>query len=313
MKTERSLNQNKSQHPRRQTMPFESLRFAKDLVIESIEAIEKLYQFKGAVSGLSTGFFKLDQMTDGLHPGEMIVIAGRPGMGKTALALNIAEHVAINCKLGAVIFSLERRSLDLTRRLLCSRARIDSRRLRDGYLIASDFPSLTEAASSLANAPLLIDESPAITVQELSHRLREYVCVHGVRLAVIDYLQLLRSSTFHTLECRRAEIEEISSLIKALARELEIPIIVLSPLNRHPEDRKSHRLRPREVRDSQAIAQYADVVALLVREEYYAETKEEKREAKGKATLIIAKQYHGPLGDLSLRFEEKFGRFQEST
>jgi replicative DNA helicase len=290
----------------------------KDQVMEAIESIEKLYERRGAITGLPTGYSELDKMTDGLHPAEMIVIAGRPSMGKTALAMNIAEHIAIGGDAASrkpiAIFSLEMSSQQLVQRLLCSRARVNLQRVRDGFLSERDFPNLTAAASKLAESKIFIDDTAGLSILELRAKARRLKTQHDIQLVVIDYLQLLRSTSRRAQDNRQLEIAEISSGVKALAKELAIPIIVLAQLNRNPENRSGDsKGRPRlsDLRESGSIEQDADLVALLIREEYYADTEEEKQEAEGKATLIIAKQRNGPVGDVPLTFLKEFTRFED--
>ncbi|MEA3186311.1 MAG: replicative helicase, partial [Chthoniobacter sp.] len=286
----------------------------KDQVMEAIESIEKLYERRGAITGLSTGFAELDKMTDGLHGAEMVVIAARPSMGKTALAMNIAEHVAMNDKKPVAIFSLEMSTSQLVQRLLCSRARVDLGKVRGGLLNERDFPNLTHAASKLADSQIFIDDTAGLSILELRAKARRFKSQHDIALIVIDYLQLLRSTSRRAQDNRQLEIAEISGGIKALAKELAIPILVLAQLNRNPENRTGDsKGRPRlsDLRESGSIEQDADVVGLLVREEYYADTDEEKEEARGKATLILAKQRNGPTGDVPLTFLKEYTRFED--
>lgn len=283
-------------------------------VMDAIESIEQLYERKGGITGISTGFSELDRITDGLHDAEMIVIAARPSMGKTALAMNIAEHVAIHSKLPVAVFSLEMSSQQLVQRLLCSRARVNLQKVRDGFLGERDFPSLTAAASKLAEAEMFIDDTPGLSILELRAKARRLKAQKGIRLIVIDYLQLLRSTSRRAQDNRQLEISEISAGIKGLAKELKLPILVLAQLNRNPENRTGDsKGRPRlsDLRESGSIEQDADLVGLLVREEYYADTDEEKQESQGKADLIIAKQRNGPTGDVPLTFRKEFTRFED--
>src|SRR4030095_4795797 len=286
----------------------------KDQVMEAIESIEKLYERKGGITGISTGFIELDRMTSGLHPAEMIVIAARPSMGKTALALNITEHVAINEKLPVAVFSLEMSSQQLVQRLLCSRARVNLQKVRDGFLAERDFPSLTGAASKLAEAKIFIDDSAGLSILELRAKSRRLKAQHDVQLIVIDYLQLLRSTSRRAQDNRQLEISEISAGLKGLAKELKIPVIVVAQLNRNPETRTgTGKGVPRlaDLRESGSIEQDADLVGLLVREEYYADSDEERTELEGKAELIIAKQRNGPIGQVKLTFLKDFTRFED--
>jgi replicative DNA helicase len=285
---------------------------AKDLVMQAIEQIEKVYENRGSVTGLPTGFTEFDQMTSGLHQAEMIVIAARPSMGKTALAMNIAEHVALVEGKPVAVFSLEMSSQQLVQRLLCSRAKVNLQRVRNGFLSERDFPSLTAAASRLAAAKLFIDDSPGLSIAELRAKARRLVASHQVQLLVIDYLQLLRSTSRRAQDNRQIEISEISGGIKSLAKELNIPIIVIAQLNRQPDARAKEGGRPRlsDLRESGSIEQDADVVGLLVRSEYYETDEEAKQEKAGEAELIIAKQRNGPTGDVPLTFLKEYTRFE---
>src|SRR6266568_3038363 len=286
----------------------------KDHAMQAIETIEKLYERKGSITGISTGFVEFDRMTSGLHPSEMVVIAARPSMGKTALAMNIAEFVAISEKLPVAVFSLEMSSQQLVQRMLCSRARVNLQRVRDGFLGERDFPSLTAAASKLAEAKIFIDDSASLSILELRAKARRLKAQQDVQLLIIDYLQLLRSTSRRAQDNRQLEISEISAGLKGLAKELKIPIIVVAQLNRNPEIRTgSGKGVPRlaDLRESGAIEQDADLVGLLIREEYYADSDEERTELEGKAELIIAKQRNGPIGQVKLTFLKDFTRFED--
>jgi replicative DNA helicase len=285
----------------------------KEQVMSTLESIEKLFENKGAITGVSTGFRDLDKLTSGLHASEMIVIAARPSMGKTALAMNIAEHAAIEMKLPVAIFSLEMSAQQLVQRMLCSRARVNLAKTRDGFLSEADFPKLTHAASKLAEAKIFVDDSAGLTILELRAKARRLKAQQDVRLIVVDYLQLLRSTSRRAQDNRQLEISEISAGLKGLAKELKIPIIVVAQLNRNPEIRTgSGKGVPRlaDLRESGSIEQDADFVGLLVREEYYADSDEERTELEGKAELIIAKQRNGPIGQVKLTFLKEFTRFE---
>jgi replicative DNA helicase len=283
----------------------------KDQVMDAIEAIETLYERKGGITGIATGFAELDRLTSGLHPGEMIVIAARPSMGKTALAMNIAEHVAIHEKLPVAVFSLEMSSQQLVQRLLCSRARVNLQKVRDGFLAERDFPSLTAAASKLAEAQIFIDDTAGLSILELRAKARRLKAQKDIRLIVVDYLQLLRSTTRRALDNRQLEISEISAGLKSLAKELKIPIIVLAQLNRQPEARTGGKPRLSDLRESGSIEQDADLVGLLVRPEIYEEDEDARAEKAGEAELIIAKQRNGPVGEIALTFLKEFTRFED--
>src|SRR2546422_3410462 len=283
----------------------------KDQVMEAIESIEKLYERKGGITGISTGFVEFDRMTSGLHPSEMVVITARPSMGKTALAMNIAEFVAISEKLPVAVFSLEMSSPQRVQRMLCSRARVNLQRVRDGFLGERDFPSLTAAASKLAEAKIFIDDSPSLEILELRAKARRLKAQQNVELVLIDYLQLLRSATRRAKENRQLEISEISAGLKALAKQLNIPVIVVAQLNRQPEARSGGKPRLSDLRESGSIEQDADLVGLLVRPELYEEDEDARAEKAGEAELIIAKQRNGPVGEIQLTFLKEFTRFED--
>jgi replicative DNA helicase len=283
----------------------------KDQVMEAIEAIEKLYERKGGITGISTGLIEFDRMTSGLHSSEMIVIAARPSMGKTALAMNIVEHVAINQALAVGVFSLEMSSQQLVQRLLCSRARVNLQKVRDGFLAERDFPSLTAAASKLAEAKIFIDDSAGLSILELRAKARRLKAQQDIQLIVVDYLQLLRSTTRRAQDNRQLEISEISAGLKGLAKELKIPVIVVAQLNRQPEQRSGGKPRLSDLRESGSIEQDADLVGLLVRPEIYEEDEEARAEKAGEAELIIAKQRNGPVGEIPLTFLKEFTRFED--
>ena len=285
----------------------------KDQLMSAIGSIQELYDRRGTISGLATGLADFDKMTDGLHGSEMIVIAARPSMGKTAFAMNIAEHIAVELGKPVAIFSLEMSSQQLVQRLLCSRAKVNLGRVRDGFLSERDFPALTAAASKLSTAKMFIDDTAGISILELRAKARRLKSQHDIQAIFIDYLQLLRSTTRRAQDNRQLEIAEISSGLKALSKELNVPIVVLAQLNRNPESRSGDaKGRPRlsDLRESGSIEQDADLVGLLVREEYYADTDEDKKASEGKATLIIAKQRNGPVGDVPLTFLKEFTRFE---
>jgi replicative DNA helicase len=286
----------------------------KDMVMRAIADIQKLYDSRGKITGLETGFKALDQMTDGLHGAEMIVIAARPSMGKTALAMNIAEHIAVEVGQPVAVFSLEMSAQQLVQRLLCSLARVNLGSIRNGFLSERDFPALMAAAERLAKSKILIDDTSSIEILALRAKARRMKAKDNIAAIFIDYLQLIRSPGKRNSENRQLEIADISANLKALAKELNIPIVVLAQLNRNPEQRTGDsKGRPRlsDLRESGSIEQDADLVGLLVREEYYAENDEAREESKGKATLIIAKQRNGPVGDVPLTFLKEFTRFED--
>jgi replicative DNA helicase len=282
-------------------------------VVAAIGGIEELYARRGAIGGLSTGLPDLDKMTDGFHGAEMIVIAARPSMGKTALVMNIAEHMAVDCRKAVAVFSLEMSTQQLVQRMLCSRARVNLGRVRDGFLAERDFPALQAASAKLAESKILIDDSSGLTILELRAKARRLKTQHDIAAVFVDYLQLLRSASKKSQDNRQIEVSEISAGLKGLAKELNVPVIVAAQLNRNPEGRTGASMgKPRlsDLRESGSIEQDADLVGLLVRDEYYAEGDEAKAEAAGKATLCIAKQRNGPVGDVALTFLKEFTRFE---
>ncbi|MFP4472851.1 MAG: replicative DNA helicase [Candidatus Omnitrophota bacterium] len=276
----------------------------KDLVKTSIAKIDRLYQRQEKVTGISSGFTDFDRMTSGLQPSDLIILAGRPSMGKSALAGSILEHVAMDQNKPVAFFSLEMSKEQLVQRMLCSQARIDANKVRTGFLSGSDWPLLTKAAGKLSASKIFIDDTPALSALELRAKARRLKTQHEIELIVIDYIQLMRGSA--RAESRQQEISEISRSIKALARELGVPIIALSQLSRAVESRPDHRPQLSDLRESGAIEQDADVVVLLMREEYYNPTEENA----GKAEVILAKQRNGPVGSIKLAFIKEFVRFE---
>jgi len=287
----------------------------KDLVNKAIGTIENFFSRKGTLTGLATGFTDLDRMTDGLHHSEMIVIAARPSMGKTSLAMNIVEHAALEDKLPVAVFSLEMSAESLVMRMMCSIARVNLRSIREGFMSEADFPKLTSAAGRLANAKLFIDDTAALSILQLRARARRLHQQHGVKLFVIDYLQLLHSTARRSQENRQQEIADISSGIKALAKELKVPVVVLSQLNRELEKDKSRKPRLSDLRESGSIEQDADVVGLL----YKPNSGDDDdgaaaEEADGvPVNLLIAKQRNGPTGDVNLTFLKPYTRFESAA
>jgi replicative DNA helicase len=288
-------------------------RPVRDMIKDAMASIEKLYDQRGAVTGVPTGFRDLDKMTSGLHGGQMIVIAARPSMGKTALAMNIAENCAIDHNLPVGVFSLEMSSEELIKRMLCSQAAVNLRAIRDGFLSEQHFHPLTTAASKLMKAPLYIDDSAGLSINQVRARARRMKLQYNIQLLVIDYMQLMRAPSRRADLSRQVEIADISAGIKALSKELKIPIIVLSQLNRQPEQREGGRPKLADLRESGAIEQDADVVGLLVRPEVYAEEEGDRAAEKGKAVLFIAKQRNGPTGDVHLTFESEYTRFKDQA
>jgi len=285
----------------------------KDLVRTAISTIEDYHQRQGMLTGIGTGFLDLDKMTSGFHEGEMIVIAARPSMGKTSLAMNIAEAVAIDQKLPVGVFSLEMTAESLVLRMLCSRSRVNLRNIRDGFLAERDFPKLTGAAGKLANAPLFIDDSPGLSILQLRAKARRMAQQYGIKLFVIDYLQLLHS-TARRAENRQQEIADISNGVKALAKELKVPVVVLSQLNRELEKDKNRKPRLSDLRESGAIEQDADLVALLYKPGGGEDDDGAPQEQDAvPVNLLIAKQRNGPTGDVHLTFLKSYTRFESAA
>ena len=285
----------------------------KDLVKKAITTIEDFHQRQGMLTGIGTGFTDLDKMTSGLHGGEMVVIAARPSMGKTSLAMNIAEYVAIEQRLPVGVFSLEMTSESLVLRMLCSRSRVNLRNVREGFLAERDFPKLTGSAGKLANSPLFIDDSSALSILQLRAKARRMWQQYGIKLFVVDYLQLLHS-TARRADNRQQEIADISSGIKSLAKELSVPVIVLSQLNRELEREKNRKPRLSDLRESGAIEQDADVVGLLYKPS--SDDEESGSAAEEDAVpmnLLIAKQRNGPTGDVNLTFLKSYTRFESAA
>ena len=281
----------------------------KTLTINVINDFQMAADNPGAIRGLTTGFPELDKMTDGLHEEEMIVIAARPSHGKTALALNIAEHIAIELKKPIAIFSLEMSAKQLVQRLLCSRARVSYFRFRDGFISERDFPAIQAAASKIASAPIYIDDTSGLSIQEMRAAARRLKSEKDVQVIIFDYLQLGTSRTKRAQDNRQIEVAEISVGCKTMARELHIPVIVLAQVDRAVE-KQQRRARLSDLRESGSIEQDADTVAFLSREELYADNEEEMERLEGLANLNIAKQRHGPVGDVKLTFIKEFTRFE---
>jgi replicative DNA helicase len=285
----------------------------KDLVRKSITTIEQYHQRQGAVTGVGTGFVDFDKMTSGLHEGEMIVVAARPSMGKTSLAMNIAEYVSVDLKLPVGVFSLEMTADSLVLRMLTSRARVNMRKVKEGFMSEQDFPKLTGAAGKLANAPLFIDDTAGLSILQLRAKARRMWQQYGIKLFVIDYLQLLHS-TARRADNRQQEIADISNGIKGLAKELKVPVIVLSQLNREMERDKNRRPRMSDLRESGSIEQDADLIGLLYDPNKGDEDDGPREESDSKqVTLIIAKQRNGPTGDVNLTFFKSYTRFESAA
>jgi replicative DNA helicase len=287
----------------------------KDLVRGAIDMIQEFHQRAGGLTGLPTGFADYDKMTSGMNGGEMIVIAARPSMGKTSLVMNIAEHVVINERQPVGVFSLEMTSESLVMRMLCSLARVNARSIREGFMAEQDFKKLTGAAAKMAKSPLHIDDTPGLSILQLRARARRMWQQHKVKLFIIDYLQLMHSDSKKAQDNRQQEISDISNGVKALAKELNVPVIVLSQLNRELEKDKNRKPRLSDLRESGAIEQDADVVGLLYKpaeeEEDISETRQPVESHP--VNLLIAKQRNGPTGDVRLTFFKSFTRFESAA
>jgi replicative DNA helicase len=283
----------------------------KDLVNDTIDELEKTTGNR-LVTGVPTGYYEFDEKTSGLQPGNLVIIAGRPSMGKTSLVLGISMHAAIEQKIPVAFFSLEMSCKDLAMRLLCSEAKVSMQKLRGGFSAKNEWVRITNAASRLVEAPLFIDDSPSLSVLEMKARARRLKHEHGLGLVVIDYLQLMPGRSGR-IEYRQQDISDITRALKVLSKELEVPVIALSQLNRSPEKRTEGK-RPQlaDLRESGAIEQDADVVAFIYREEYYKRQSNQEvlPDEKGIAEIIIGKQRNGPTGIIKLNFLEEFARFE---
>lgn len=275
----------------------------KQVLLEAFDSIEKRFQNKNQISGTPTGFGDLDNKTSGFQNSDLILIAGRPSMGKTAFALNVAQNAAIKSKVPIALFSLEMSKEQLIYRMLCSEAHIDSQRLRTGNLEESDWDKLAKAMAVLSEAPIFIDDTPGISVMEMRGKCRRLMLEHGIGMIMVDYLQLMSGNT--RSESRQQEISEISRSLKGLAREMNCPLVALSQLSRAPEARSDHRPILSDLRESGAIEQDADVVMFLYRDEYYNPETEEKNIGE----LSIAKQRNGPTGIIKLVWLAQYTKF----
>jgi replicative DNA helicase len=278
-----------------------------DMIKDTLKAVERLYERKELVTGVPTGFKDFDKLTAGLQPSDLIIVAGRPSMGKTAFALNIAAYASLNAGIGVAVFSLEMAREQLVLRMLCSEARVDNSKVRAGYLGERDFPKLANAAGRLHDALIYIDDTPAISILELRAKARRLIRDRDkkVGLVIVDYLQLMRG--MGNASNREQEISEISRSLKALAKELRVPVIALSQLNRRVEDRGDRRPMMADLRESGAIEQDADVIAFIYRDEVY----NQKSQDKGIAEVIVAKQRNGPIDTVRLSFLNEYTRFED--
>jgi len=278
----------------------------KDLVVESMERLERIARERSGITGIPTGFRDLDQKLSGLHNSELIILAGRTAMGKTSFALNIAEHVAIRENHSVAIFSLEMSNEQLVQRLLCGLGRVNWHNLRTGYLAQEEFAKLPMAADRLSRAPIYIDDTPSISILEIKAKSRRLKAAHKLDLVIVDYIQMVQGRG--RTETRQQEVAEISRSLKALAREVNVPVIALSQLSREVDRRESHLPRLSDLRESGSIEQDADVVLMLHRDWEYDRMEENKR----KAILSVAKQRNGPTGTVDLTFEMDYSRFEDA-
>ena len=279
----------------------------KDLLVRAVDRIDMLFQQDSPITGVATGYNQFDEMTSGLQSSDLVIVAGRPSMGKTTFAMNIAEHAAVKSQVPVAVFSMEMPGEQLAMRMLSSLGRIDQHKVRTGKLGDDDWPKLTHAVGQLAEAPLFIDDTPALTPTELRSRARRLMREHGLGLIVIDYLQLMQVRGGS--ENRTNEISEISRSLKSLAKELNVPIIALSQLNRSLEQRPNKRPVMSDLRESGAIEQDADVITFIYRDEVYNEDSPEK----GIAEIIIGKQRNGPIGTVRMTFIGQYTRFENYT
>lgn len=285
----------------------QSFKEIKDVLIEVYDNIEKLHHAENDVTGIPTGYRDLDRMTSGFQKNDLIIIAARPSMGKTAFALNIAQNVATTTDENVAIFSLEMGAEQLVQRMLSAEGNIDSQRLRTGKLTEEDWTKLTMAMGSLSHAGIFIDDSPGIRVADIRSKCRRLKQEHGLGMIIIDYLQLIQGSGSNR-ENRQQEVSEISRSLKALARELEVPLIALSQLSRSVEQRQDKRPMMSDLRESGSIEQDADIVGFLYREDYYETDKSEESDNQN-IEIIISKQRNGPTGTVELAFIRKINKF----
>ncbi|MGN0343540.1 MAG: replicative DNA helicase [Lachnospiraceae bacterium] len=277
----------------------------KQVVLNALNKIEKASKTQGNVTGIATGFLDLDYKTAGLQPSDLILVAARPSMGKTAFVLNIAQYVAFHSDLCTAIFSLEMSKEQLVNRLFSLESRVDAQKLRSGDLSDADWEKLIEGAGTIGQSKLIIDDTPGISISELRSKCRKYKLEHDLKLIIIDYLQLMSGSGGKSSESRQQEISDISRSLKGLARELNVPVIALSQLSRAVEQRPDHRPMLSDLRESGAIEQDADVVMFIYRDDYYNKDTEDK----GLAEIIIAKQRNGPIGTVNLVWLPEYTKF----
>ncbi len=278
-----------------------------EVVLSVIDKIEMAAKHKGTVTGIATGFYDLDYKTSGLQPSDLILIAARPSMGKTAFVLNLAQYIAIKNKVPTAIFSLEMSKDQLVNRILSMESKVDSQMIRTGNLNTADWEKLIESAGVISDSPLIIDDTPGISISELRSKCRKYKLEKGLGLVIIDYLQLMTGNK--RTESRQQEISDISRALKALARELDAPVIALSQLSRACEQRPDHRPMLSDLRESGAIEQDADVVMFIYRDDYYNKDTEKKNISE----IIIAKQRNGPIGTVELVWLPNYTKFANKS
>ena len=278
-----------------------------ELLPGGVEAIEKLQEHKDFLTGVPTGFTELDRLTSGFQPSDLVIVAGRPAMGKTTLALNIAQYVGTKTEKTVGVFSLEMSKEQLFLRMLTSEARIDAHRFRGGYLGSEEYKKLSDALGALGEASVFIDDSSSITVLEMRAKARRLKSEHGLHLLIVDYLQLMQGRG--RFENRNLELASISRSLKSLAKELKVPVVALSQLSRAPESRSEHRPQLSDLRESGALEQDADVVLFIYREDQY----DRKAENENTAEVIIGKQRNGPTGTVRLAFLKEITRFENQT
>ncbi|MFC4810104.1 replicative DNA helicase [Paenibacillus sp. GCM10023250] len=286
---------------RRSSTGFISIR---DVLMEVFERVEHLYSNKGGATGIPSGFSDLDKMTSGFQRSDLIIVAARPSVGKTAFALNIAQNVGVRARETVAIFSLEMSAGQLVQRMICAESNVDAGRMRTGYLEGDDWEKLTMAIGSLSEAQIYIDDTPGITVADIRAKCRRLKKERGLGMILIDYLQLIQGRG-KPGENRQQEVSEISRTLKQIARELEVPVIALSQLSRGVEQRQDKRPMMSDLRESGSIEQDADIVAFLYRDDYY----DKESEKKNIIEIIIAKQRNGPVGTVELAFLKNFNKF----
>ncbi|NUM33196.1 MAG: replicative DNA helicase [Candidatus Brocadiae bacterium] len=274
-----------------------------------IEVVASLEKESTGITGLPSGFYDLDQMTSGLQPSNLIILAARPSMGKTSFALNIACNVAVEQNVGVLLFSLEMSKEQLAQNMVCSRSKVSAHKITNGSISQEDYDQITTEASSIGNAPIFIDDTPGLSLRELRGKARRYKAQYKIGLIVIDYIQLMESPEIAKNENRQQEISQISRGLKGIARELKIPIIALSQLNRSVDARDDHRPRMSDLRESGALEQDADLIMFLYRDDYY----NHESQHQGMAELIVAKHRNGPTGTVNLYFFKQYMRFVSSS